>query len=252
MALLSLRELCEQQESEYLQLQRMDAYVNGTQDQYRDDADCVRENLRNCYYVPKHVSDNEENRNEFNRRFNRIISDHATCWKDWSIQDRNRAFFAYKYMRLFQDLMVLLEKFPDAGSREDYYAVVHNYFHYCEEYEYCMGKTPHQYADSHGWAVFSKESDYRWEHCTRLNKKRDAFPPFVIDNMFSFHESRLPWEQMFVIADYTGIPINTLDAYQRKNVLPTMQDYNKLADYFHWQLWEADLASGEISFNKPD
>ena len=45
MALLSLREMCEQEESEYLQLQRTDAYVNGTQDQYRDDAECVRENL---------------------------------------------------------------------------------------------------------------------------------------------------------------------------------------------------------------
>ena len=50
MTLFSIRKIVEQEENEYLKQEKALAYVNGTDDQYQDDAEYVRDNLYgNCY-----------------------------------------------------------------------------------------------------------------------------------------------------------------------------------------------------------
>ena len=69
--------------------------------------------------------------------FNLIINTHSELWRkdDTPIKDRDRAFYAYRYYRLFDDIMRLLEKFPDVGSNDDYWHIVATVKRYRDYYE---------------------------------------------------------------------------------------------------------------------
>ncbi len=150
MNLLSLRE---QKESSYLKLERDRAYVTGTSDQWMDGAEAVREHLFRSsdsakhinHYVPplddcypngntcfcKRFEDNPAFRDEFNRKFNRVIQYHNQLHRDATPQERtDRGYYPYRYYRLFEDLMFLLEEYPDACSEQVYRSVVNARKHY--------------------------------------------------------------------------------------------------------------------------
>lgn len=124
-------------EPSYLQMQARLAYVNGTDDQWEGDSiDSLREQLSKPY-VGLHKGDSEDTRKEFNRRFNEIINYHSELWHndDAPSKDRDRAFFAYRYFRLFDDIMRLFEKFPDVGSDDDYWHIVATVRRYRDFYD---------------------------------------------------------------------------------------------------------------------
>ena|GEM_PF-5641895 len=123
-------------EPSYAQQEFIRAYAIGTSDQWEGDSiDSIREQMSKPL-DQIHVNDSEENRAEFNRRFNYIINYHANLWHNDNtpFKDRNRAFYAYRYFRLFDDIMRLLEKFPDAGSNKNYWSIVHTVQRYKKIY----------------------------------------------------------------------------------------------------------------------
>ncbi len=116
-------------EPSYLQLEAIRSFAIGTSDQWEGESiDSIRVQMAKPL-DQIHVNDSEVNRTEFNRRFNYIINYHSNLWHSDNTpsKNRNRAFYAYRYMRLFQDIMHLLEKFPDAGSRKEYWGIVQAY-----------------------------------------------------------------------------------------------------------------------------
>ena len=121
----------------YVKLEYMRSFANGTSDEWEGDSiDSLRRQL-NQPLVQSHVNDSEDNRREFNRRFNLIINTHSELWRKDStpIKDRNRAFYSCRYYRLFDDIMRLLEKFPDVGSNDDYWHIVATVKRYRDYYE---------------------------------------------------------------------------------------------------------------------
>ena len=136
--------------------ERSRAYVTGTTDQFTDDAEYVRDNLYskpdtrkssyratkldNCYpngnfSVCKHFADNPLFREEFNRKFNMVVEYHSKLWRDTPFHARDKEHYAYRYYRFFEDLMFLLEEYPDACSDKDYRAVVNARKSYRDQYD---------------------------------------------------------------------------------------------------------------------
>ena len=122
----------------YIQQEYMRSYTNGTSDQFEGDSiDSIREQLSQPY-VGVRAGDTDENRKEFNRRFNLIINTHSEQWNEDTTpsEHRDRAFYAYRYFRLFDDIMRLYEKFPDVGSDKDYWHIVATVKRYRDRYEH--------------------------------------------------------------------------------------------------------------------
>ena len=99
-------------------------YVNGSADQFEYNYDADSNVKRNFYYATFHVRDSEENRKEFNRRFNAIIEYHSKLHRDATPEERtDRGYYHWRYFSFYLDIMKLLELFPDAAP-DDYTAVV--------------------------------------------------------------------------------------------------------------------------------
>ena len=67
----------------------------------------------------------------------------------------------------------------------------------------------------------------------------DTIPDFVAINMQSMKTIRknLGWERGYV-AEQVGIHPNTINKYEEDWVLPGKSNYNKLACFFDWEIWE--------------
>ncbi len=126
MTLFSLANIVEQEQIEYLQQEQKLAYVNGTDDQWEGQSiDSLHRQMAEPIFQLR-VNDSEDNRREFNRRFNIIVKTHTELWHndDTPVKKRNRAYYAERYYMFFADVMRLLEKFPDAGSNAEYWSIV--------------------------------------------------------------------------------------------------------------------------------
>lgn len=64
-------------------------------------------------------------------------------------------------------------------------------------------------------------------------------PLFVRDNCNSIHDiaKNLRWTYGY-IAHATGIPASTISSYAAGILFPNQRNYNKLAAFFDWEVWE--------------
>lgn len=147
----------------YEQQEYVRSYAIGTDHQY----ETVGRDLSTLKQI--HVNDSEENRREFNRRFNDLIHRHSEAWHNDKTPpaERNASFYAHRYRMFFHSLMLLLETFPDVGDRKLYWSIVHAWQSYRELCAYHAGMTPADYwKHNDPDADKKKDEDYRWRFCS--------------------------------------------------------------------------------------
>lgn len=105
------------------------SYAYGNPDNFEDYNDNDRRLLQQGLFGVLR-GDNTEVRKIFNKRFNDIIAYHSTLWRDTPHNERNKAYYAERYKRFFEDIFRLCEKFPDLPTDREYQACLNAYSYY--------------------------------------------------------------------------------------------------------------------------
>lgn len=68
---------------------------------------------------------------------------------------------------------------------------------------------------------------------------RVSAPSFVIEYIDNLAQTRTEKElSRRNIADRTGVPYDYISQYERGYCFPSKNNYNKLAKFFNWEVWE--------------